>query len=245
MRATCLSLTLLTALSAGAEEPSAERAPTGSEAKPAPDAKVSLAAPPSPGRAEPAREESRPSEPVELPDGAELEVGIAEVGSAVSIAQSNLGSSTQTLPSMEGTLKVGGYFRGHHSLQLGLGFSYSSTSQFGSDFTLIDVVIAPTYRYHFVPLRPWGLSPFVDVEVQLSVVHTSGSGFGADTTVIPFGAAAGLGGEYLFGDRLGFVVLAGARYVTYSFGSSPGVSNTGTTVTAIQVWGAAAVSLHF
>lgn len=109
---------------------------------------------------------------------------------------------------------------------------------------MFQVVVAPTYRYHFNSLKPWALSPFVEVAVLIGVtdLNLGFTGQGSTTTMTQFGAQAGIGGEYLFGDRFGVVLSGGARYLNYTIPNSFGA---GVTVNAVQLWGSAAAALHF
>ena len=141
------------------------------------------------------------------------------------------------------TLRGGAWIAKHSEISLGLSFSYLSTDSGGTGQSFFDLVLAPTYRYHFTPLKPWTLSPFVGVSLLLGISNISFSGNSPSQTTPQYGAQAAIGGEYLFGDRFGVVIDAGVRFINFNFGASGGF--TGTTVNAFQLWGSAAVALHF
>jgi hypothetical protein len=142
------------------------------------------------------------------------------------------------------TIRGGAWIAKHSELSLGVSFSYlSSDSGGGNNQSFFDLVLAPTYRYHFTPLKPWSLSPFAGVSLLFGLSNVSFSGGSPSQTTPQYGAQAGIGAEYLFGDRFGVVIDAGVRFINFTFGASGGFS--GTTVNAFGLWGSAAVALHF
>ena len=205
---------------------------------PAADEPAQAPAKPAAPAAEPA------TEPPDVPAGALLEVGIADSSSFSPLVSTNnfgLGNST-SIPTLVPTIRAGAYLGQHHEFSLGLSFSYLQVSNGGSQTTIFDVVLAPTYRYHFVPLKPWGLSPFLQVELLLGIDDIGSSG-SSSTTTPEFGATAGMGAEYMLGDRFGLLINAGVRFVSLSLGNNG--FGSGTSVLGFQVWGSAAASLHF
>jgi hypothetical protein len=180
----------------------------------------------------------------DIPGGGLLQVGIADSSSFTpTTTNTNLGNTQ--LPTLVSTIRAGAYFAKHSEISLGLSFSYVqlSSGNGSNQQSVFDAVLAPTYRYHFTPLRPWALSPFVEVQLLLGINNVGFSGSPSQTTP-EFGATAGVGGEYMLGDRFGLLISAGARIIAFTSGgnSFPG---SGTSILAFQVWGSAAVSLHF
>jgi hypothetical protein len=187
-----------------------------------------------------------PPESEGLPTGAVVQIGLADTAGLTPVTSSSQPVSTNNSTAPIATLRGGAWLAGHSELSIGLAFSYITVDQGGNATTVFEVVAAPTYRYHFTPLKPWALSPFVEVAFLLGIIDENQGFSGAansSQTLIQLGAQAGIGGEYLFGDRFGVVLSGGVRYLNYTIPN--GFSSGGTTVNVVQLWGSAAAALHF
>jgi hypothetical protein len=163
-----------------------------------------------------------------LPTSAVIDISLLEPSIALS---SPFTGATTTLGT---TIRPGVLINGTHEIMIGV----SMAILFLNGFSSASFTFAPTYRYHFAPVRAFGFSPFVQAEAFVGVSILTATG--PSTPDVPFGFAAAFGAEYLFIRNFGLLAMTGLRFVHQGGGMFGGGDTN-----IISLIATIALSLHF